>query len=62
MGVEMESYALFVNAALLHKKALCLLTVSDSFVKSDILTSDERQTGLVNMIEIAIETAEKFSD
>ena len=58
----MESYALFVNAALLHKKALCLLTVSDSFVKSDILTSDERQTGLVNMIEIAIETAEKFSD
>ena len=34
MGVEMESYALFVNAALLHKKALCLLTVSDSFVKS----------------------------
>ena len=62
LGVEMESYALYVNAALMHKRALCLLTVSDSFVKSDILTSEERQNGLVNMIEVAIATAEKYCD
>ncbi|MCQ3035553.1 MAG: purine-nucleoside phosphorylase [Bacilli bacterium] len=62
LGVEMESYALYVNAALMHKRALCLLTVSDSFCKSDILTSEERQNGLVNMIEVAIATAEKFCD
>ena len=33
MGVEMESYALYVNAAYLGKKALTLLTVTDNFVK-----------------------------
>ena len=32
LGVEMESYALFATAAYLGKKALTLLTVSDSLV------------------------------
>ena len=57
MGVEMESYALYVTAARLEKKALCILTVSDHFLKKDILTSEERQNSLVQMIEIALETA-----
>ena len=61
MGVEMESYALYVNAAYLGKKALTLLTVTDSFVKEGRLTAQERQTGLFNMIDIAVETAEKFA-
>ena len=61
MGVEMESFALYVNAAMLKKKALCLLTVTDSFVdKSTKLTSDERAFGLRQMIELSIATAEKF--
>lgn len=62
MGVEMESYALYVNAAYLHKRALTILTVTDNFVKEGRLTSEERQTGLFNMIDVAIETAEKFAD
>lgn len=61
LGVEMESYALYVNAAYLNKRALTLLTVTDNFVKEGKLTSEERQTGLSNMIEIAIETAERFA-
>ena len=61
MGVEMESYALYVNAAYLGKKALTLLTVTDNFVKEGRLTAQERQTGLFNMIDIAVETAEKFA-
>ena len=61
MGVEMESYALYVNAAYLGKKALTLLTVTDNFVKGGRLTAQERQTGLFNMIDIAVETAEKFA-
>ena len=61
MGVEMESYALYVNAADLGKKALTLLTVTDNFVKEGRLTAQERQTGLFNMIDIAVETAEKFA-
>ncbi len=61
MGVEMESYALYCNAARLGKKALCLLSVSDSLVKGTATTPEERQTGLGKMIEIAIETAETIA-
>lgn len=61
LGCEMESYALYCNAALLHKKALGMFTVSDHFQKPGILSSDERAKGLKNMIEIAIRVAEKFA-
>lgn len=61
LAVEMESYALFCNAAKLKKKALTILTCSDSFVKEGILTPEERQLGLVNMINLAIKTAERFA-
>ena len=62
MGVEMESYSLYTNAAKLHKKALCLLTVTDSFILKEKLTSEERAFGLGRMIELSIATAEKFCD
>ena len=62
MGVEMESYALYVNAARLHKKALCLLTVTDSFLDHETkLTSEERAFGLGRMIELGIAVAEKYA-
>ena len=62
MGVEMESYALYINAAYLKKRALTMLTVTDHFVKEGRLTAEERQIGLRNMIEAAIETAEKYAE
>lgn len=62
MAVEMESYALYCNAAKLHKKALCILTVSDSFIFKGELTPEERMSGLSRMIEIAIETAETVAE
>jgi purine-nucleoside phosphorylase len=62
MGVEMESYALYCNAARLGKKALCLLTVTDHFIHKDRkATADERAFGLSRMIEVAIATAERFA-
>ena len=62
MGVEMESYALYCNAARLNKKALCLLTVTDHFIKKDKkATAEERQLGLGKMIGVAIATAERFA-
>ena len=62
LGVEMESYALYCNAAKLGKKALCLLTVTDSFInKTRKATPEERVVGLTKMIELAIEVAEKFA-
>ena len=61
IAVEMESYALYCNAQKFNKKALCILTCSDSFLVKGILTPEERQSGLARMIEIGIETAEKFA-
>jgi purine-nucleoside phosphorylase len=57
MAVEMESFALFANAKVLGKKAACLLTVSDSLVKGEATTSEERQNAFTKMMEIALEMA-----
>ncbi len=55
LGVEMESYALYCNAAFLNKKALTILTVSDSFITHKETTADERQNSFTQMMEIALE-------
>lgn len=57
IGVEMESFALFHNANHLHKKAACLLTVSNNFETNEETTSEERQKAFFTMIELALETA-----
>lgn len=57
MAVEMESGALYLNAARAGKHALCILTISDHIYKSEELTSEERRIGFGKMIEIALETA-----
>ncbi len=57
LGVEMESYALYCNAAKLKKKALCILTVSDSFVTKEETTAEERQNSFHKMMEVALEIA-----
>lgn len=58
LGVEMESAALYCNAARAGKKALCICTVSDSFVyDGEISTPEERQTSFTKMMEIALALA-----
>ena len=57
LGVEMESYALFATAARLGKKALTLLTVSDSLVTDEQTTPEEREKTFTPMMEIALEIA-----
>lgn len=57
LGVEMESYALFATAARLGKKALTLLTVSDSLVTDEQTTPEEREKTFTAMMEIALEIA-----
>ena len=59
-AVEMESFALFHNAKALNKKAACLLTISDSFVTKEEMTSEERQNSLNEMITLALEAAIKL--
>ncbi len=54
---EMESFGLFANARFLGKKAACILTISDSIVRHLETTAEERQTGFLEMMEIALNTA-----
>ena len=59
LGVEMESAALYCNAARAGKKALSICTVSDSFVyPEENTTAEEREVSFTKMMEIALETAE----
>ena len=60
LGVEMESYALFLNALMFNKNATALLMVSDSFLFEEKLTQDEREKGLDNLIILALETCLKL--
>ena len=57
IGVEMESFALFTNANVLGKEAACLLTVSDSFVSNEAISSRDRETNFNEMIKLALELA-----
>ena len=55
LGVEMESAALYCNAARAGKKALCICTVSDSFIyPEENMTAEERQNSFTKMMEIAL--------
>lgn len=55
LAVEMETAALYMNAAAAGKKALCLLTISDLVFGEEKLSAEERQLGFGKMIEIALE-------
>lgn len=57
LAIEMESAALYMNAAAAGKNALCILTVSDCPLRNLSTTAEERQTSFRDMMEIALETA-----
>lgn len=54
LAVEMEAPALYINAARAGKKALCICTISDCPFKNIATTSEQRQTGFTNMMEVAL--------
>ena len=60
LSAEMEAFALFYNAKLLNKNACCLMSVVDSKYITEIATPEERQTGLNNMIRLALEASLKL--
>lgn len=53
--VEMEAFALYANAQKLGKKALCLLTVSDSLITHEALNAEQRRIGFKKMVQLALE-------
>ncbi len=55
--VEMECAALYAIAALEGVEALAMFTMTDHLVTGEHLSSDERQMGVDEMIELALNTA-----
>lgn len=54
--VEMEAAGLYTIAAKYNVRALAILTISDSLVTGERISSDDRETTLSRMVEIALHT------
>ncbi len=57
LAIEMEAYALYLNAALAGKNALSLLTISDNPFTGESCTAQEVRETFTQMMEIALEIA-----
>lgn len=57
LAVEMETAALYMNAARAGKRALAICTISDCPFKGTQTTSAERQSAFTRMMNLALETA-----
>lgn len=53
MAVEMESAALYMNAARYGGHALCICTISDSLVTGEVTTAEQRQNSFTQMMDVA---------
>lgn len=58
LAVEMESAALYMNAARAGKNALCICTISDCPFTGESCTAEERQNTFTDMMQIALKIAE----
>lgn len=54
LAVEMESAALYMEAARAGKKALCLLTISDNPFTGEAVSAEVRQNAFTQMMEVAL--------
>ena len=58
LATEMESAALYLNAARLGKNALCICTISDCPLTGESCSSDDREKTFNDMIQIALSMCE----
>lgn len=58
--VEMESYALFLNAKKYHKRATSILTVTDEIYSGNSMPAKEREIRLNKMINLVLESIIKL--
>lgn len=54
LAVEMESAALYMEAARAKKQALCLLTISDNPFTGEAVEAEVRQNAFTQMMEVAL--------
>lgn len=57
MAVEMETAALYMNAARANKNALTICTISDHILTGEETTATERQNSFTDMMKLSLETA-----
>lgn len=57
LGVDMEVAGLYSVAAELGAKAVAILTTTDHIKKGDMLSTEDRELSLCEMIELALDTA-----
>ncbi|MCI8284450.1 MAG: purine-nucleoside phosphorylase [Firmicutes bacterium] len=58
LAVEMESAALYLNAARYGAKALTMVTISDNFVTGGRLSNEEREKSFTDMMTVALGMSE----
>jgi purine-nucleoside phosphorylase len=57
LAVEMETNGLYTLAAQAGARALSICAVSDSLTSGEAMSSEDRETSLREMIELALDTA-----
>ena len=57
MALEMESAALYMNAARYGKRGLCICTISDHILTGEVTTAEERQNSFTTMMKVALDVA-----
>ena len=55
VGEEMEGFGLMAVAKLYNKEACCIATISDSEYISEVVSNEDRETSLDDMIKIALD-------
>ncbi|CDA92641.1 purine nucleoside phosphorylase DeoD-type [Firmicutes bacterium CAG:238] len=58
-AVEMETAALYMNAAYNNVNALSIISISDNFITGAKSTVEERQNSFTNMMKLALEASVK---
>lgn len=62
MAVEMESAALYCNAAEAGRRALTICTISDQLVTEEHLSAEDRQNSFSQMVELALNVAVRMAE
>jgi len=57
IGVEMEAAALYTLAARFGVRALAICTMTDCLITHEEISAEDRQTSLVDMVELALDVA-----
>ena len=57
LAAEMESFALYCNAARAGVRSLGIFTVSDSMISQEEMSAEDRQNNFTNMMKVALGVA-----